>query len=176
MTGPRTHTFSALVTALLLAAGTGSAAGELAQAGTQNNQSGYPGPHLTSVAGRAVFASMLNRQVRSEVCPRQPLPLNESATRRAATVIVRALPPLLAHARKPGAPKVDAAGAKASAAPASRAHSGEDFRRFCGTEVWTRSLFVVAHLPNVKTSASLSVLSFLIADTPRGWIIWGEVH
>lgn len=169
-----TLAFISLLTTLFLAPV--ATARPLAHDSAHHLQSQYPGVRLTTVAGRPVFASMLNHQVSSEVCPRLPLPVSPRAVRQAAVVVARALLPLLAHAARPGNPKVDATGAKTSAMLASKAHSGEDFRRFCGEPIWVRSMFVVAHLPKVKTSASLSVLSFLIADTARGWIIWGEVH
>jgi hypothetical protein len=146
------------------------------QHGRVSVQSRYPGPRLTTVYGRPVFASMLNRQTRTEVCPRLTLPITRKTIRQAAIVVTRALPALLAHSHRAGTPTVDATGAKTTALPASRAHSGEDFRRFCGTGIWVQTIFVMARLPKVKASASLSILSFVIADTRRGWIIWGEVH
>ena len=134
----------------------------------------YPGPKLTTVHGQAVFASLLNKQTPTAVCPRRPLRVSGSDIKRAAIVVGRALPAVLAHA--PGRPRVDATGAKTTGIRATKAHSGETFRPFCGQTVWARSVFVLARLPKVKHSASLSELSFLVAQTAQGWIIWGEVH
>jgi hypothetical protein len=134
----------------------------------------YPGSKLTTVNGQAVFGSLLNKQTPTAVCPRRPLRVSGSDIKHAAIVVGRALPAMLAHA--PGRARVDPTGAKTTGIRATKAHSGETFRPFCGQTVWARSVFAIARLPRVKHSASLSELSFLMAKIAEGWIIWGEVH
>lgn len=152
-----------------------ASAGETAQAGRMASGR-YPGPRLAILNGQKVFGSLLNKQTRAAVCPRRPLPLASRDVKDAAGVIGRALPALFARRHRAGSPRIDATGARTTGVRALRAHQGETFRPFCGAVVWARSVYVLARLPKVHHSASLSELSFLVARTPHGWIIWGEVH
>jgi hypothetical protein len=151
-------------------------AGASAAIGSRGESAGYPGVRLTVVGRVPVFATFLGRQTVARVCPREPVPLGPVAIRQAGIAVAKAMPPLYARATRPGAPRIDARGAVATAGRATTAHAGTAFRTFCGETVWRRSVFVAVRLPHVRFSSSLAHPSFLVARSRLGWIIWAQVH
>lgn len=138
--------------------------------------SGYPGTRLTTVDSVPVFFSAGGEQARQAICPRSPLRLSRAWISQAAIATARAMPAFYRHAKRQGYPRVDARDAVSTAGRSATAHMGLDFRSECSPLVWQRSAFVVVHLPHVTFSASLAWLTFDVARTRQGWIIWAEVH
>jgi hypothetical protein len=135
-----------------------------------------PGVLLARIHGVAVFSTMSRAQTRAEVCPRDTAALTAAKVRQAAVVVAAAMPSFYRHAKRQGRPPIDAHDAQATALTATSAHSGLDFRRFCGPATWSHSVFVAVRLPHVQFSASLSAPSFIVARSSAGWVIWAEVH
>jgi hypothetical protein len=135
-----------------------------------------PGDLLARIHGVAVFSTVSRAQTRADVCPRGTAALTPAKVRQAAVVVAAAMPSFYRHAKRQSRPPIDAHDAQAIGLPATSAHSGLDFRRFCGPATWSHSVFVAVRLPHVHQSASLSAPSFIVAKNSAGWVIWAEVH
>jgi hypothetical protein len=147
-------------------------------AATASSVSGttYPGRYLTTVGGIRVFASFLGTVKPARACPRGPLPLPRARLKASANAVARAMPALYRLRRRAGRPRIDARDAVAKAVPANSPSALTAYRSVCGSRVWSRSAFVAVRLPHVTGSASLANLSFEVARTRLGWIIWAEVQ
>ena len=99
-------------------------------------------------------------------CP-AALPLRKYSA-GAAAVYVRAWLP----AHYPGKPS-DTVGADAKGHPGTAMPRYGEAVADCGTTVAARSVEVDVVLPRIaKVSASVSELTYFVAETPQGWTVW----
>jgi len=99
-------------------------------------------------------------------CP-AALPLRKYSARAAAAYVRAWLP-----AHYPGKPS-DTVGADAKGHPGTAMPRYGEAVADCGTTVAARSVEVDVVLPRIaKVSASLSELTYFVAETPQGWTVW----